>query len=190
MKTLALVISRVFDPFLEIPALLIMAVIYAYFNGMEWQFMTVLLIIDAVLPMLFFIHLLRKHEVHDWDITERKERYPLYGFTMAAHLAGVLLAFLLGQAQVAQILFVFWIIGIIFFAITLYWKISVHGGVNAALATFLVLIWGRQYAWFFLAVLVVGWSRVYLKKHTASQYFAGATLATVSLFVGFYILAL
>lgn len=188
MNNLAFMLSRIFDPVVEIPLLLALAVLYAYFNGYEWQYLFVLLFIDAFLPFLFFYSQLKRHIIHDWDITNRKERYPLYGFTLAAHLAGVLMTFLFGQIAVGKILLVFWTLALAFFVITLFWKISVHAGVNAAMATFLVHLWGPRFLWMYFILIPVGWSRVYLAKHSWLQYIGGVLLAVIWLELGFSLL--
>ena len=190
MKLVAQIISRVFDPIIEVPLLLTLAVWYAYVNGMGWQFLIILLFIDAVLPFLFFLHLLRKHEIDSWDISRREQRIPVYGFTTLAHLAGVGVAFLTGRMQVAQILLLFWLLGMLFFAITAFWKVSVHAGVNAALVTFLVLVGGPAYMWLYLLLVPVGWARVYSKNHSLGEFTVGAVLATGGLWGGFWLFGL
>lgn len=185
-RNLAYFISRIFDPFFEIPLLLGLTVWFAHLNGLSLRFLTTLIFVDALLPGLFFIHLLRKGEVSDWDISKRKERIQIYGFTLMSHLAGVLLSMFVGHTHTAGILFVFWLLGIFFFLITLFWKISMHAGVNAALATFLTLSGGYKYVLTYLILFPVGWARVYLKKHSLAQFVAGAVLAAAGLWIGFY----
>lgn len=190
MKSFALLVSRVFDPIVEIPLLFGLAVWYAYVNGHSWLFLAVLLFINAVLPFLFFLHLLKKGEVGDWDITRRRERIPVYGFALTTQLAGIGLALVTGRMEVAQILLIFWLLGIIFFTLTLFWKVSVHAGVNSALATFLYLVGGNQFLWVYLVLLPVGWARVRGGHHTISQFVFGAVLAGTSLWGGFILFGL
>src|SRR5687767_13119777 len=132
-KRFAWIISRVFDPVIEIPLLLSATVWYALANGMRWRFLLLLLFIDAVLPALYMLIGLWKGYISDWDMTKRKERYGLYFFTVLTHLFGVVLAYFLGKEDLFKILLVFWMLGLIFGIVTLFWKISVHAGTNAAL---------------------------------------------------------
>lgn len=185
MKTLANTISRVLDPLIEIPLLLALSVWYAFVNGLAWKFLAVLLFVDAVLPFAFFLYLYKRKIVRDWDISRREERIPVYGFTMLTHLAGVGTAFLTGRIVEAQILFIFWMLGMAFFGITTFWKISVHAGVNAALVTFLVLFAGANWAWLYLMLIPVGWSRMVLKHHDFTELVSGAVLAISGMWVGF-----
>ena len=65
------------------------------------------------------------------------------------------------------------------FPITLRWKISMHCAANgAAVALWLFLI-GPLAAAGLLAVLLVAWSRVHLRRHTPAQALAGAMLGAV-----------
>lgn len=190
MKSLALLISRVFDPIVEIPLLFALAVWYAYVNGHSWLFLAVLLFTNALLPFLFFLHLLKRGEIQDWDISRREERIPVYGFALTTQLAGIGLALVTGRIEVAHILLLFWLLGIIFLSITLLWKVSVHAGVNSALATFLVLIGGNKFLWVYLLLFPVGWARLANGHHTFWQFVCGALIAAVSLWGGFELFGL
>ncbi|MDZ4384977.1 MAG: hypothetical protein U0944_01010, partial [Candidatus Moranbacteria bacterium] len=52
-SNLAWVVSRVFDPVIEIPLLLAAVAVYALTNGLRIRFLIFLLIIDALLPALY-----------------------------------------------------------------------------------------------------------------------------------------
>lgn len=190
MKRVAQVVSRVFDPVIEIPLLFALSVWYAYVNGHSWLFLSVLLFINAVLPFLFFLHLMRKGEIHDWDITKRRERIPVYGFALTTQVAGIGMALLTGRIPVAQILLIYWLLGVLFFAITLAWKVSVHAGVNAAFVTFVVMVGGTSFAWLYLFLLPVGWARVVGHHHTIGEFVAGAILGAIGLWGGFTLFGL
>lgn len=184
-KQIAVLISRVFDPVWLIPSMIGLAVGWSVMNGLRWRFLVLLTAIDGFIPFLYFIHLLKTKEISDWDTTQRTERFRLYGFTIVVHAIGILLAFLLGKIVLAKILFSFWILALVFFEITLRWKISIHTGVSAAAVTFLIFLFGLQWAWLFLVVFLIGWARVVMKKHTWNQAAAGAVAATVILSVCF-----
>lgn len=190
MKLVFQIISRIFDPIIEIPIMFAVAVWYAYVNGHSWLFLGMLLFMNAVLPFIFFLYLLRRGAVADWDLSKRMDRIPIYGFALATQIAGIGLAVLTERMAVAQILLIFWLLGIIFFAITLFWKVSVHAGVNAALVTLIVLVGGTNYLPLFLVLLPVGWARVAGGYHTAAQFVIGALIAGLSLWGGFYLIGL
>ena len=165
---LAEVISRVFDPVWEIPAAIVLAVMFAMQEGLRWRFLGLLLFIDGIVPFIFFLTMLQHKQIRDWDIQNRRERIPLYAFTLMCHLGGIWLAHELGKAELVAVLSVFYLVAIVFAGITTFRKISLHTGVNAVLITAIVLFYGPQYAWLYATLALVTWARVYQKHHTLS----------------------
>jgi len=181
----AWVISRVFDPVIEIPLLLTLAVWFALANGLRWRFFIFLMFVDAGLPALYMFYGLKKGFITDWDMTRREERKGLYLFTVFTHLIGVVYAFFLGKVFLAYTLLVFWMLAVVFAVITLRWKISVHAGVTAVAVGFVNHFFGwRNYWWLVLILLLVLWARVEVKKHTLIQVIAGSGLALLIVEVG------
>lgn len=184
-RKLAWAISRVFDPVVEIPILLAGSVYYALSNGLRWRFLVMLLMVDALLPALYMVYGLMKGKIKDWDITRREERMGLYFFTIFAHLFGVVAAYAVGKTDLFEILLVFWTMAVVFAVVTLFWKISVHAGTNAAVVAFFNHYYGwDRFWWLVLILIVVLWSRVEIKKHTWAQVLVGATLALVWVSLG------
>lgn len=170
------IVSRVLDPVWEIPLAILLAVAFAATEGLRWRFLGLLLFIDAVVPMIFFLIMLLNKQIKDWDIQKREQRIPLYTFTLICHLAGLWLAHELGKTELVSVLGVFYVVGIIFTLITLKWKISLHGGVNAVLVTAINMFYGWQYLWLYGLLALVMWARVYQRHHSWAQVTAGAVL--------------
>ncbi len=189
-KKLAQFASSVFDPRVEIPLMLIVAVVNGYRNGAELVFLGLLLFIDAVLPLWFYIHLRRKKEISDWDMTRRQERLPLFAFTTLAHLGGVGLAVAFGQIELAKVLTVFWLLAAMFTMVTWVGKVSLHVGVNAAFITYLSLITSMKVVWLFLVVILVAWSRLELKKHGKVQVLMGGLLGMLGVLGGMKVMGM
>ena len=173
---LAKVVSRVFDPIIEIPVAIGLSVWVAVMEGLRWRFLGALLFIDLLMPFIFMMTMMRHGQISEFDIRKKEQRIPLYFFTMLCHLVGVWLAYAVGKIDLAHILSVFWILGVVFSMITVFWKISLHGGVNAVLAVFVNVLFGYRYWWLFLILPVVGWARVYDKHHDVRQFVVGALL--------------
>ena len=184
LGVVAEVISRVFDPVWEIPLALLLAVAVAMQEGLRWRFLGILMFVDAVLPMIFFLIMLVNKQIKDWDIQNRRERLPLYAFTMICHLGGIYLAHELGKAELAQILLVYYLVGLVFAFITAFWKISLHTGVNAVLITTLNMLMGFRYWYLYLILVAVSWARIYQKHHTLGQVVAGIVVGSGIVGVG------
>lgn len=190
INRLALIVSRLFDPAWMIPGMLAVAAGWSLLNGLRWRFIVILLLIDGLMPFLYFVHLLSTKEISDWDTTKREQRIKLYGFTLVAHSIGAVLAFLLGKIVLAKILFLFLILATVFTLITFKWKISIHTGVSSAAVVFLSLLFGLNWMWLFLIVLAVAWARITMKKHTLAQAVLGAMVAAGIISFGFHILGI
>jgi hypothetical protein len=180
MNKFAVVVSRVFDPVIEIPLLLVGASYYALTNGLRWRFLVFLLVVDALFPLLYILWGRATKRISDWDMTKRSERTGIYVFTVIVHFTGVIYALMLGKTMMAGVLFVFWSMAVVFALVTMKWKISVHAGVNAAVVAFFNhwLGWSN-YWWLVLVLVLVLWSRVEMKKHTPLQVMVGAAVALV-----------
>jgi hypothetical protein len=187
----AFVVSRIFDPVVVIPVILLSAVWLALTNGLRFRFLIFVLIVDLMIPAAYFINGLRVGWMKDWDATDRKDRIGLFFFTVMMHAVSVVYAFMLGKPEMGLILLVFWILAVIFAFITLFWKISVHAGVMATALAFFAHFWGWSRAWWVvILLLLVLWARVEARKHSWLQVFAGAGLAIVVVEVGLRIVGM
>lgn len=179
------VVSRLLDPAWEIPAAILLAVAFAMQEGLRWRFLGLLLFIDGVVPMIFFLTMLLNKQIKDWDIQKRAQRIPLYMFTLICHLGGIWLAHELGKSDLVSILVVFYLVAVVFGATTMFWKISLHAGVNAVLITTINIFYGWRYLWLYGLLCLVMWARVHLKHHTWAQVVTGAGVAGLIIAGGF-----
>ncbi|MFH2085358.1 MAG: hypothetical protein ABII21_00995 [bacterium] len=170
------VVSRVLDPVWEIPLAILLAIGFAVKEGLRWRFLGLILFIDGVVPLIFFLTMLYHRQIRDWDIQNRVQRIPLYLFTLVCHLGGLWLAHELGKSELVLVLSVFYGVAIVFFLVTLKWKISLHAGVNGVLITAINMFYGWQYVWLYGFLAIVMWARVYQKHHSWRQVAVGAIL--------------
>lgn len=189
-KRIAVIISRIFDPAWMIPGMLAVAVGWSLFNGLRWRFIVILLLIDGLIPFIYFVHLLSTKEISDWDTTRREQRLKLYWFILVSHSIGVIMAFLLGKVVLAKILFLFLILAAVFTLITFRWKISIHTGVSSAATVFLSFLFGWNWLWLYLIVGIIAWARIVMKKHTLAQTVAGAVVSAGIISLGFKVLGI
>lgn len=191
VQLVAKVVSRVFDPIVVVPLTLGLAVWWALYNGERWRFLTLLIFLDAALPgfvLAWFIQ--KKRVLSGWDVKDRQERVPLFWFVVLAHLIGVLGAWFLGKHPLAEYLTTFWVLAVVYAALTMVWKVSVHVGVMSALVMFLVMTVGPHYAWLFALVLVVVWARVVGHYHRLSQAVVGGVIPVVVVPAMFWLLGI
>ena len=188
---MAILITRTFDPVFEIPLLIGMVVWYTTPWEQIARVVSLLFLFYMVIPAIFFIGSIRKGRISDWDITNKAERKAIYFFSVASHFVGILAILILRQTFLAKILLVLWVVSLVFMIINFYWKISVHACINALVLVVLNEFWGfKLFGWLFVVLLLVLWSRVYLKKHSISQVIAGALLAYILVDLGFVLIGI
>lgn len=146
-----------------------------------WLWIGVFLFLSLVAPLLFLLWQLRRGEVTDIDIHFRQQRKWALLVTIAG-FAITWIAMLVGDAPpILRLLvgtgLVEWSV---IFVVTLRWKISIHAASISGIATYLVWGFGMTAAPALLAVPVVGWSRVKLRRHTPAQVLAGIGLGGLS----------
>jgi membrane-associated phospholipid phosphatase len=118
--------------------------------------------------------------VRNLDLDLRDERpWPMV-MALGITVVGLTILWALGAPRLLLILLLSTLIGgTVALLITLRWKISIHAGGAAGAATVLALLYGAQALPLLLGVVLIGWSRVMLGKHTWPQVVVGAALSVV-----------
>lgn len=141
-----------------------------------------------LIPIIFFLHLLRKKRIGDQDARNRKERDMPYLAGVLFILSGFVVLLMSDASGYSKALFFSHLPNmVILFLINKSWKISAHMmGVGGAAGAML-------YAWsiplFVIAVIIaasVGWSRYVLRCHDVKQITAGFTLGFLLTFLQLY----
>lgn len=123
--------------------------------------------------------------VSGFDLPRREERAPFIAVNLIGNGLGyLLLRALNAPTSLSTLLLVYVALGVAMMTISLFWKISLHAGGVGGFAAFLTWIFGPVWALAFLAVPLVGWARVYRKRHNWAQVAAGGIVgAAVTLIV-------
>lgn len=188
---LSKIISRVLDPIVVVPGVLVYLVWIALVNGERIRFLLFMLGVNVVLPGFVLFYFVQRNVIHSgWDVREREERIPLFIFVGLAHGMTVMAAWFMDIQPLAGYLLSFWILTLVYIAITLFWKISVHVGVLSAVVVFLITHSGMSLLWLFSLVLLMVWARVYGNYHQLAQALAGAVVPIIVLPFCFYYLGL
>lgn len=174
-------ISRIFDPSVVLSFLTFLGILKSDISHRGIVVFIFLLPIFVGIPLVYFLWLLRTHQIHNIDVTNRKERVkPLFGLLGFLLIDIVVISFFDNPFLLNMFLLYFlWTLG--FLAITLYWKISGHSGI-ATLASLLLIRWYGIYMWpVFFIVLLVSWARIVRRDHTLTQVVAGIIYSLIIL---------
>lgn len=181
----ALIISRIFEPITLFLVFFVTVLLRAGITGREWMWYLAIVIGVIVLPsILLLLRAIRKKEISNWDISNRKQRVKALGVFLLFLGLGVLFVSRMGHPLVTQFFLFFLCIYIGFFSVTLLYKLSGHVAV-AALFVGSMGYWFGGYAWLLLLVVpILGWSRLQLKRHTIGEVILGFVYGTLLLVVG------
>lgn len=183
-------ISAIFSPY-------IMAVIFAVFLTYKYsqnmaQFLPwvlTFLIFGTIIPGFYVLWLMETEKIRDIHISDPKERRIPFLIAGISSIIGAVVLVFLGAAKPVIVMGVIYAVNAFTVAlITYYWKISIHMVMLAAVVTVAVIIFGGTWAWLYLFLIPLAWSRVHRKRHTILQATAGALLAfvlTTAVFWGF-----
>lgn len=183
MEKLAKAASKVFSPIFETPFIICFAT-SSNITFLNWtRVFLISLFFSFVMPLGFFLLLLKIKKISDWEMTKRKERY---GFNMIAFFSIIiclLVFYFLNEKALVYFYIKLLLPVFLYFLITFFWKISGHMLINS-IFIFLLYFYLQKPIVLILGILlliIVGWSRIELKKHTLAQVIAGALLPLVFL---------
>lgn len=176
LKTrIAILISDALNPFLLLPVLHIFLFKNANIEFLSARFILII-VFQLVLPLVFILSLVERGKISDFDISKREERGTY--FLLLTLCFGLSLFVSRGFADLHDLSIQLTILMFLVFLITLKWKISGHMAFDTLI--FLYLIKEIPISPILLVALpLVGWSRIYLKKHLLSQVVAGSLLSMV-----------
>lgn len=142
-----------------------------------WQWIGFYLVLTILLPCLYIIWLVYQGKASDFHLPVREERVRPLLFTLVTVLAawGVLHG-AAAPAALKMVATINCLQALLFFLITLRWKISLHCAAAATLAQLAFIFFGTIALPLSMSVPLIAWSRVYLQRHTLAQTIAGACL--------------
>ncbi len=178
----AQIISRITEPLIWLPLmvwLVLSNVSLPVHQQVVW--FPVLLLFVFVIPFGYFLYLVFIRKEFDIDVTRRSKRVDFTLKCMASFAVAVGITLFLNRE-------LFIITGAVFLStlslilVTIYWKISFHGGLNTLIYSTVNYLYDWQFWWLFLILIPIGWARLAMDKHNLSQYAAGVLLSAAVFF--------
>jgi membrane-associated phospholipid phosphatase len=183
VNRLARIVTEVFAPSpLAAIVLIIVAWRYSATTGEALKWAVLGILFAPVTPLVYLLRQLRRGRVTDHHVRLREQRAGIILFTLVCGFAALVVLLRLGApAQVIGLVCSGAAGLIVAFAITRYWKISIHTGVAAGIVVVFVELFGWVMLLLAPLVALIGWARVRVGDHTPGQAAAGALIgATVS----------
>ena len=175
-------ISRIFHPvILSIAALVI--------TGAGWWTL-VHVGINLVPTTLFILYMVKTGRFSDIDVSDQKQRNTLSIVSVLLAVTSAIV-FTVGNAPRNTRLLIYAMVtctSLVGAVVNLWSKISLHSMTAASAATGLAFVFWPVGLLFGVVALMVGWSRIKLKRHTPGQVYAGWLVAVAFTAVIFYFL--
>lgn len=132
----------------------------------------------SLMPILLVVYLLRTGRITDLHMNTRRERRLPYITSVVGAVIALLFIQIFSGPEYLRCLAIYSVIVLTFMAIiTHYWMISIHSSSIAAATLIAGLVFGLWVALVLLPLVVlVSWVRIYLRRHTWAQVFAGMGL--------------
>jgi len=132
----------------------------------------------SLMPILLVIFMLKTGRITDLHMNTRRERRLPYITSVIGALVALLFVQIFSGPELLRCLAIYSIITLSLMAIiTHYWMISIHANSIASAALIAGLVFGLWLTLLLLPLVVlVSWVRIYLRRHTWSQVFAGMAL--------------
>lgn len=159
--------------FLSLPIFLAFGYVSARTSGLLWAALTLLIVTG--IPLAYLILGRQRGWVSDLELSRREERPRFILVSLSSDvLALLVLRFLDGPHLLTMIVLTYFCLAIVMFAISSFWKISMHMAGVGGFSTALVFVFGLPALWAFLSLPLVAWARLRRRKHTPAQLAAGA----------------
>lgn len=186
---LAFGISALFSPYVTAAVFIIIIVYLNTQNlGQFLPWMGIAFFFAIMIPGGYTLWKIEKKEITDIHLSEHAERKIPFMITAIAATAGAFVLFMIGAAKPVVVMMVAYAVNaIIVSLITLFWKVSIHTALYSSIITVLVILYGAKFAWLYLFLIPLAWSRIYRHRHTPEQAIGGALIAFVSTALVFWI---
>lgn len=177
----ARLVSQVFHPILMNILTFVIAGYYGLANHVRGLAWTSVCIVGLIVPPTIFYAIRLKQGIYgDEDVSIRQQRNELYMFGFGwMLLMTVVLMMVNVPAPLLAVTLSALVMGVLGGVINLFWKISVHAGSIAAVATIALLYTTLLGVVLWMCALLVGWARVRTHNHTLMQVSAGMGLAAI-----------
>lgn len=142
-----------------------------------WEWALFFAAFAVALPLLYVVWEVHRGNISDVHVPDRAQRTRPYLVALAASLAvWVIFAWWPAPPMFRMLALANGLQALIFFFITLRWKISLHSAAAGGLTVLGLTALSSSGLWIALSVPLIAWARVRLHRHTLAQTIGGAVL--------------
>ena len=187
-KQVATLTSNILNPYLVSLAVILLLSFESTSSVLEAIKWSLILIALSILPVFsVIVYLVRNDRLEGLFINVRKQRTKIYLLAGVCAGVGCVILPYLGAPKMLVATFIAGLSAtVIFMAINLIWKISLHTAIIAASVTVLVILYGSIAAVTVVLPPLIAWARIESEHHSLAQVTAGALLAALIVVAVFY----
>jgi hypothetical protein len=142
-------------------------------RGIVWA--TLALLVMTGIPLAYLMIGKRRGWVSDFEMSQRTERPRFILVSLSSDVLALIMLSALGAPHLLVVMALTYLcLGVTMFAISNYWKISLHMAGVGGFSTALVFVFGAPALVAFLSLPLVAWARWKRRKHTYAQLAMGA----------------
>jgi hypothetical protein len=188
----ALLISLLLSPFVIAPVFVFLVVSNYVTDKTEFlTYIGIMFLFSTIVPFLNVFLAVKRGKITDIHVAVREERTGPFIVGILSILAGTLvLQFLEAPREIVILGWAMFINSLIFFGITLYWKISIHSSVLACILVSLIVLVNRNFIFGFFLYPPLIWARIRRQRHNIYQGILATILAMVGTFLLFKLFGL
>ena len=179
-KKVAKFLAIALGPHVWLPLLFVIIILK---SGLEANQLRIIfpsvLLLQVIIPIAYIIVAPKFGWVSEWDMKTRKERQPFFMLMVVLTIASLGVIYFFGNTFLLHLNIIFMVLLLTLFAISLYWKISLHTGLNTASSIIINFMFGWNLPILYLTIPIIFWARLRLKKHSINQLVAGIAVTTI-----------
>ena len=154
----------------------------------KFLFFTVAIVFFVIVPTVLMIILKVLKKIRSFDVFERQERiFPMIIMVISYLIGFFILSFSNEVSVFLRALMLCYAVNtFIVLIITFWWKVSIHALAISGPIVALNFFFGNIIIPFYLLIILVGYSRVILKRHTIAQVCVGSFIGVFSTAIQMY----
>lgn len=173
------------------PVLAVVGVVLVALKTAEtgaWEWALFFGVVAVMLPLLYVVWEVHRGHISDVHVPEREQRFrPSLVALVASTAVWIIFALYPAPPLFRTLALANGLQTLVFFVITLRWKISLHSAAAGGLTVLGITVLSSTGLWLALSVPLIVWARVRLHRHTLAQTLVGAALGAVTFGVAIWV---